>query len=154
MPSRSISVDAARAVDAPQARREVEAQPAAERFAPEALALRVRLERPPRLAVAKTDVVAEPDVLAGVDAALRAVAREGARCWRRWSAAVRRQRRVASSVQGVRERRFGGGELIGPGVPTRHWTAQRDANLSWASDEDNMGSTEPLALLAPVASTY
>ena len=82
-----VRVDTARSIyTAQRVRREVEAQPAAERLAPEALALRVRLERPPRLAMAKTDVVAEPYVLAGVDAALRAVAREGAcYCWRRWS---------------------------------------------------------------------
>ena len=96
-----VRVDAARPIDAPQGvRREVEAQPAAERFRPEALALRVRLERPPRLPVAKTNVVAEPYVLAGIDAALAPVAREGARR-RGWS---RRASEVASSPKACERR--------------------------------------------------
>ena len=98
-----ISVDAARSIyTAQRVRREVEAQPAAERLGPEALALRVRLERPPRLAVAKTNVVAEADVLARVDAALAPVAREGARRrGRRWS---RRGSEVASSPKACERR--------------------------------------------------
>ena len=98
-----IRVDAARPIDAAQrVRREVEAQPAAERLGPEPLALRVRLERPPRLAVAKTDVVAEPYVLARVNSSLAPVAGEGARrCGRRWS---RRGSEVASSPKACERR--------------------------------------------------
>ena len=98
-----VRVDAARPIDTAQrVRREIETEPAAERLAPETLALRVRLERPPRLPVAKTDVVAEADVLARVDAALAPVAREGARrCGRRWS---RRGSEVASSPKACERR--------------------------------------------------
>ena len=83
--------------------------------------LKVRL----RLPVAKTDVVAEPDVLAGVDAALAPVAREGARrCGRstaaaRWHPAPRR----VSAARNYRSR-----------SPPRHydWALMEP----WASDED------------------